>query len=94
MDKKEFTYQRSSFYGDNMRQKKVILHLCADIGSDSYFYDQHSDYEVIKIGEDIGVENYTHNGNVYGVIANPVCTQFSTAKGFHKDGDQNKACFL
>jgi hypothetical protein len=52
--------------------KKIILHLCADIGSDSWFYANHNDYKVIKIGKDIGVENYNPPENVYGVIANPV----------------------
>lgn len=67
--------------------KKIILHLCADIGSDSLFYQLDSDYEVIMIGEEIGVENYNPPKNVHGVIANPVCTEFSTAKGFHKECD-------
>jgi len=58
--------------------KKIILHLCADIGSDSKVYAD-SGYEVIKVGKDIGVENYTPPINVYGVIANPPCTQFSVA---------------
>lgn len=39
--------------------KKVILHLCADIGSDSLFYQNDNNYEVIKIGKEIGVENYS-----------------------------------
>lgn len=30
--------------------KKTILHLCADIGSDSRFYDLSDDYEVVRIG--------------------------------------------
>ena len=64
--------------------KKVILHLCADIGSDSRFYDLSDEYEVIRVGAEIGVENYTPPTKVHGVIANPVCTEFSTAKGFHK----------
>lgn len=64
---------------------KTILHLCADIGSDSYFYQQDPEYNVIIIGKDIGVENYIPPKDVYGIIANPVCTEFSTAKGFHKD---------
>lgn len=46
------------------------------------------------IGEDIGVENYTPPANVHGIIANPVCTEFSTAKGFHKDNDIDKGMFL
>ena len=64
--------------------KKIILHLCADIGSDSYPYQIDPMYEVIKIGKDIGVENYTPDRPIHGVIANPVCTEFSTASGFHK----------
>lgn len=64
--------------------KKVILHLCADIGSDSRYYDLSEDYEVIRIGTEIGVENYSPTQKIHGVIANPVCTEFSTAKGFHK----------
>ena len=39
--------------------KKVILHLCADLGSDSYPYQQDSDYQVICIGKEFGVENVT-----------------------------------
>ena len=60
--------------------KKLILHLCADIGSDSKPYQDSDDYEVIMIGKDIGVENYKPPSNVYGVIANPPCTEFSTAR--------------
>jgi len=74
--------------------KKTILHLCADIGSDSYYYSQDENYEVIKIGIDIGVENFTPNSNIHGIIANPVCTELSTAKGFHKNNDINKGMFL
>lgn len=69
---------------------KIILHLCADLGSDSLFYQLSDEYEVIMIGEDIGVENYTPPPNVYGIIANPVCTEFSTANGFHKTRDYEK----
>lgn len=60
--------------------KKIILHLCADTGSDSYPYSQDPEYEVIRIGSDIGVENYTAPKNVYGVFANPPCTEFSRAR--------------
>lgn len=78
-----------------MTTKKLILHLCADLGSDSWFYQQDSNYEVIKVGEDIGVENFSvPTRSVYGIIANPVCTEFSTAKGFHKDNDIDKGMFL
>jgi len=63
---------------------KTILHLCADIGSDSYPYQLDSDYEVIKIGKDIGVENYSPDRLIHGIIANPVCTDFSNLHGFNK----------
>ena len=58
---------------------KTILHLCADIGSDSTPYKD-SGYNVICVGKGIGVENYTPPENVYGVFANPVCTEFSIAR--------------
>ena len=58
---------------------KTILHLCADIGSDSEPYRK-AGYNVICVGKDIGVENYHPPEDVYGVIANPPCTEFSTAR--------------
>lgn len=58
---------------------KVILHLCADTGSDSKIYKDNG-YEVICIWKDIWVENYHPPENVYWVIANPVCLEFSTAR--------------
>lgn len=73
---------------------KTILHLCADIGSDSFFYQQSPEYKVVLIGKDIGVENYTPNEPVYGVIANPVCTEFSTANNFNRVGDLETGMFL
>ena len=72
-----------------MNSSKIILHLCADIGSDSRPYKQ-AGYDVRLIGAYIGVENYTPPPNVHGIIANPVCTEFSTAKGFHKSNDVEK----
>lgn len=74
--------------------KKIILHLCADLGSDSLYYQNSDEYEVIMIGEKIGVENYIPPKKVYGIIANPVCTEFSTAAGFEKIGDLEKGMFL
>ena len=61
---------------------KTILHLCADLGSDSYPYQCDSDYRVIRIGKEYGVENLTKEtllrdfgvSEVHGIIANPVCT--------------------
>ena len=76
------------------KEKKVILHLCADIGSDSRFYDLDDDYDVILVGKEIGVENYKPPKKVHGIIANPVCREFSTAKGFHKKGDYDKAMVM
>lgn len=73
--------------------RKIILHLCADIGSDSRYYDLHKDYEVIKVGVDIGVENFTPPSEVYGVIANPVCTEFSNAN-HNNNKSTKKGMFL
>ena len=77
-----------------MSNKKIILHLCADIGSDSYYYSKDDEYEVIKIGKDIGVENYSPPKNVYGVIANPPCTEFSTARAKGKARNPEDGMFL
>lgn len=73
---------------------KTILHLCADLGSDSRYYQLDDNYEVILVGEKIGVENFTPPENVHGIIANPVCTEFSTANGFHKENDYQKGMVL
>ena len=74
--------------------KKIILHLCADIGSDSYPYQLDNNYDVILVGKDIGVENYTPPKNVYGVIANPPCTEFSTARSDGKARELEDGMFL
>lgn len=58
---------------------KIILHLCADIGSDTKPYKD-AGYDVRLIGSDIGVEKYHPPKNVYGIIANPPCTMFSIAR--------------
>ena len=62
---------------------KTILHLCADTGSDSKVWKDNG-YEVILVGSKIGVENYHAPKNVFGVIANPVCLEFSTARSSGK----------
>ena len=67
--------------------------MCADIGSDTKPYKD-AGYNVICVGKDIGVENYHPPKDVHGVIANPVCTEFSVAQGFHKRGDLEKGMFL
>jgi len=58
---------------------KTILQLCADTGSDTKPY-RDAGYEVILVGKDVGVENYHPPKDVYGIIANPVCTEFSIAR--------------
>lgn len=58
---------------------KKILHLCADTGSDSKPW-RDAGYNVILVGSNVGVENYHPPTDVYGVIANPPCTEFSTAR--------------
>lgn len=60
-------------------KEKLILQLCADTGSDTKSY-RDARYTVILVGKDVGVENYHPPKNVYGIIANPVCTEFSTAR--------------
>lgn len=59
--------------------KPIILHLCADTGSDSKPYKD-AGYDVRLIGSDIGVENYIPPENVYGIFANPPCTNFSSVR--------------
>lgn len=73
--------------------KKIILHLCADIGSDSKPYRE-AGYDVRCIGIDIGVENYHPPKNVYGIIANPPCPNFSTAKTTGKPRDMREGMRL
>jgi hypothetical protein len=72
---------------------KKILHLCADTGSDTKPYKD-AGYEVILIGSSIGVENYVPPNDVYGIFANPVCTEFSTARTDGKARDPEKGMFL
>ena len=72
---------------------KTILQLCADTGSDTQVYRDNG-YNVILIGSAIGVENYHPPADTYGIIANPVCTEFSVATGFHNKGDHDKGMFL
>lgn len=65
---------------------KTILHLCADTGSDSLPYQNDSDYDVIVIGSDIGVENYSPDRPIHGIMANPVCTEFSSLRRQNNNG--------
>lgn len=75
-------------------RKKIILHLCADTGSDSKPYQDGDEYEVIKVGSDIGVENFTAPDGVYGILANPVCLEFSTARSSGRARNPKEGMFL
>lgn len=72
---------------------KTILHLCADTGSDSKPY-RDAGYNVVLVGSDIGVENFNPPPNVHGIIANPVCTEFSTARSTGKARNPEAGMFL
>ena len=72
---------------------KIILHLCADIGSDSYIWRKNG-YEVITVGKDVGVENFSYPSKVYGIIANPPCTEFSTARSNGKARNPSEGMYL
>ena len=72
---------------------KIILQLCADTGSDTKPYKD-AGYDVRLIGKDIGVENYHPPKNVYGIIANPVCLEFSTARSDGKARNPEEGMIL
>lgn len=74
--------------------KKIILQLCADTGSDTKPYQDDPEYEVILVGSKIGVENYHPPKDVYGIIANPVCLEFSTARSNGKARNPEEGMFL
>lgn len=81
---------------DAPAEKKIILHLCADTGSDTKPYQDDPNYTVIKIGSNIGVENYSppKGIKIHGVIANPVCLEFSTARKGGKARNPAEGMFL
>lgn len=72
---------------------KTILHLCADTGSDTKPY-RDAGYNVILVGSKIGVENYHPPADVHGIIANPVCLEFSTARSNGKARNPEEGMFL
>ena len=72
---------------------RTILHLCADTGSDSKPYADNG-YNVILVGSKIGVENYHPPKDVYGIIANPPCTEFSIARKGGKPRLRERGLFL
>ena len=67
--------------------------MCADTGSDTKPWKD-AGYEVILVGKDIGVENYHPPKNVYGIIANPVCLEFSTARKGGQARNPEQGMFL
>lgn len=71
----------------------TILHLCADTGSDTKPY-RDAGYNVILVGSEIGVENFNPPEGVHGIIANPVCTEFSTARTSGKARNPEAGMFL
>lgn len=60
---------------------KIILHLCAEDGSDTLPYKE-AGYDVRLVTKAVGVENYIppSDKEIYGIIANPPCTHFSIAR--------------
>lgn len=58
---------------------KTILHLCADMGSDSQPY-RDAGYNIICVGKNDDVRTWEPPEDVYGIIANPPCTMFSFAR--------------
>lgn len=75
-------------------KKKIILHLCADTGTDTKPYQDDPAYEVRLIGKEIGIENYHVDEPIYGIIANPVCLEFSTARSNGKARNPEEGMFL
>lgn len=55
---------------------KIILHLCAKEGSDSLDY-KNADYKVILITEKEDVRLLKPTFGIYGIIANPPCTDLA-----------------
>lgn len=74
--------------------KKIILHLCANTGSDTKPFQDDPEFEVIMVGASIGVENFHAPPNVYGIVANPVCLEFSTARKGGKARNTQDGMFL
>lgn len=86
-----------------MSGNKVILHLCADTGSDTQPYTDDPEYEVVHVGIAVGVENFSFRNwqafhgmhkKVYGIIANPPCLEFSTARSNGRARNPEDGMFL
>lgn len=72
---------------------ETILQLCAGTGSDTKPYKD-AGYNVILVGKDVGVENYNPPKYAHGIIANPVCLEFSTARSDGKARNPEAGMFL
>ena len=80
---------------EEYKGKKVILHLCCKAGSETRYFQLDDNYVVIKITEEIGVENYNipEGMVVYGVYGNPPCTNFTTVD-YSRNVDTDQGMFL
>ena len=75
--------------------KLLVIHLCSGTGSDTRFFDLDPKYEVVKVGIEMGVQNYIPpNRKVHLVYGNPVCTGFTTIHGFNKKPLREDGMFL
>lgn len=72
--------------------RKTILHLCADIGSDSEPYRM-GGYTVIRIGKKEDVRLQSPMRNIYGIIANPPCTHLAGSGARWWKGKGQEALF-
>jgi len=96
-------WRRAKKEPTHQKRKKVILHLCADTGSDTYPYSQDSEYEVVLVGSGVGVENFSFkrwqqwhgvDWEVHGIYANPPCLEFSTARSSGKARNPEEGMYL
>lgn len=97
------TEKRKVYHNMSFTHRKVILHLCADTGSDTRYYDESDEYDVELVGERVGVENFSvtrwlhmhpQYTGIHGIIANPVCLEFSTARHGGKARNPEDGMFL
>ncbi len=73
-------------------KERIILHLCAKTGSDSQNYKD-AGYKVILITEKEDVRLLKPIPNVYGIIANPPCTDLSGSGARWWKGKGQEALF-
>lgn len=72
-----------------LNKDKIILHLCADKGSDSIYYSRGG--TVILVGKEQDVRKLKPINNIYGIIANPPCTDLAVSGArWWKNKGENK----